>query len=150
MELTSYRPPAVMVAVDMFRERPLLGVGPGNYEARYMRYKLAVDERFPQWIRPMNANFGEAHNDHVQLLAEAGLPGYLLYLGALASVASISFRRRRAQSQRAEFARIFALPAVVGFSVVGLAQFPLYLTVVTSAAIFASALAHVWSLDEGD
>jgi O-antigen ligase len=150
MEFSSYRPPAVMVALDMFRERPLLGVGPGNYEARYMAYKLRVDERFPQWIRPMNANFGEAHNDHVQLLAEAGLPGYLLYLGALGYIASISFRRRDSQSQRAKFARVFAFPAVVGFAVVGLAQFPLYLTVVTSAALFACTLAHVWSHDEGD
>jgi O-antigen ligase len=150
MEFSSYRPPAVMAAVDMFRERPLLGAGPGNYEGRYMRYKLAVDERFPQWIRPMNANFGEAHNDHVQLLAESGLPGYLLYLAALAYVASLSFRTKRANSQRAEFARVFALPAVIGFTVVGLAQFPLYLTVVTSTAIFAAALAHTWSVDEGD
>ncbi len=149
MEFSSYRPPAVMVAIDMFRERPLVGVGPGNYEARYMTYKLAVDERFPQWIRPMNANFGEAHNDHVQLLAESGAPGYLLYLAALAFTASISFRRRSVDSPRAEYARIFAFPAVLGFGVVGLAQFPLYLTVVTSAVVFAFALAHVWSLDEG-
>lgn len=150
MEFSSYRPPAVMVALDMFRERPLLGVGPGNYEARYMAYKLRVDERFPQWIRPMNANFGEAHNDHVQLLAEAGLPGYLLYLGALGYIASISFRRRDAQSQHAKFAQVFAFPAVVGFAVVGLAQFPLYLTVVTGTALFACSLALVWSHDEGD
>ncbi|HEX2834598.1 MAG TPA: O-antigen ligase family protein [Thermoanaerobaculia bacterium] len=149
MELTSYRPPAVMVALDLFRERPLLGAGPGNYEAHYMSYKLRVDERFPQWIRPMNANFGEAHNDHVQLLAETGLPGYLLYLAALASVASISFRRH-GTSQRAEFARVFALPATIGFAVVGLAQFPLYLTSVAATSLFAFTLARVWSFDEGD
>jgi len=147
MEFSSYRPPAFMVAIDMFRSRPLLGVGPGNYEGRYMPYKLAVDERFPQWIRPMNANFGEAHNDHLQLLAEAGIPGYLLYLGALAWVASISFRKPRVDSPRAKYARAFALPAAIGFTVVGLAQFPLYLTVVTATSIFAAALAHVWSVE---
>jgi hypothetical protein len=86
----------------------------------------------------------------VQLLAESGLPGYLLYLGALGFIASLSFRRKRPTSQRGEFARVFAFPAVIGFTIVGLAQFPLYLTVVTSTAIFATALAHSWSVDEGD
>jgi O-antigen ligase len=149
MELTSYRPPAFMVAIDMFRERPFLGMGPGNFEGQYMGRKLAVDERHPEWIRPMNENFGEVHNDHLQLLAEAGVFGYLLYLAALAWIASASFRRRSG-SERNEYARLFALPAVIGYGVVGLAQFPLYLTVVTSSAIFAAALARVWSADEGD
>jgi len=146
-ELTSLRLTAFVAAADMFRERPLLGAGPGGFAARYMSFKLAADERYPQWMQPHNENFGEAHNDHLQLLAETGLPGYLLFLAALAQFAAISLRKSRGSGERAEYARLFALPAAVGFVVVALGQFPLHLPSTTSSAVFAAALAHLWSND---
>ena len=39
-------------------------------------------------------NFGETHNDHLQVAAETGLPGYVLLAGAMALLA-IPARRRR-------------------------------------------------------
>jgi putative inorganic carbon (HCO3(-)) transporter len=145
-EFSSYRLPAFAVAVDMFRERPLLGVGPGGYEAKYMSYKIANDERYPEWISLGNANFGEVHNDHLQLLAEAGLPGYALFVAALALLASLSFRRRRdVEEERHAYVRLFSLPAAFAFAVITLAQFPLYLTECAATAVFAAGLAFAWS-----
>jgi len=145
LEFSSFRLPAFAVAIDMFLERPILGVGPGGYERTYMTHKLEGDERHPEWMTLGNSNFGEAHNDHLQVLAEAGIPGYVLYVMALGSVGWISFRSKRTESEREEFVRLFSFPAVLGFTIVSLAQFPLYLTACLVSTIFSFALAHVWS-----
>jgi O-antigen ligase len=147
-EVTSFRLPAWSVAVTMFSERPLVGVGPGGYAAKYMSYKLAGDERHPEWMTLGNTNFGEAHNDHLQLLAEAGLPGYALFLAFAGSVALLSWRVRKRTEEPAVFVGMFALPAVVGFSVAALAQFPMHLTAPSSVAVFAAALCHAWGSDD--
>ncbi len=148
-EVTSFRLPAWGVAWSMFVDHPLTGVGPGGYGARYMSYKLAGDERHPQWMTLGNANFAEAHNDHLQLLAEAGLPGLALFAIALGWVALQSLRSRGSGEEGA-FVRLFALPAAVGFAVAALAQFPLHLTATTATAVFAAALALAWGQHASD
>ena len=147
-EATSFRLPAWNVATTMFAERPLLGVGPGGYAAKYMTYKLAGDEKHPEWMQFGNYNFGEAHNDHLQLLAEAGLPGYLIFLAIALHVALMSWRVRKRSDDHAVFVRMFALPAVMGFVVGALAQFPMHLTASSSAAVFAAALCFAWGTDD--
>lgn len=147
--VTSNRLPAWSVAWRMFREHPLTGVGPGGFTARYMSYKLAGDEQHPHWMRLGNFNFGEAHNDHLQFLAEAGLPGYLLVLVIGGRVALLSFRRRTANGETARFVRFFALPAATGYAVAALAQFPSHLTAPSALAVFVAALCHAWGENAG-
>lgn len=147
LQVTSYRLPAWGVAWTMFLEHPLTGTGPGGYAARYMSYKLAGDERHPKWIRLGNYNFAEAHNDHLQFLAEAGLPGYALFVAIAGRVALLSLRRRRREDGTSRFVGIFAFPATVGFSVAALAQFPSHLTAPAAVAVFAAALCHAWGDD---
>lgn len=146
-EATSNRLPSWNVAWTMFGERPVTGVGPGGFAARYMSYKLAGDERHPEWLKFGNFNFGEAHNDHLQLLAEAGLPGYALFMIISGRVALLSLRLRRRGDERARFVSVFAFPAAVGFGVAMLAQFPMHLTAPSAVAVFAAALCHAWGTD---
>jgi O-antigen ligase len=129
----------------MFLERPLVGVGPGGFSARYMDYKLRADEEHPQWIREYNASFGETHNDHLQVLAETGFPGYAIFLTALALLASRSFLRGPPRDERERFGRMFALPATVALGVLALAQFPLQLTAPMVTLIYLSALCFTWT-----
>lgn len=147
-EMTSFRVVPIMTALDMFREHPVVGVGPGSFSSLYMKYKPRVDERHPQWVRLGNDPFAQVHNDHVQVLAETGVPGYLLFLGALVLLASISFRRRDATDLRPKFARVVALPAAVAFGVLALAHFPMQLTAPMVPAIYLAALCFAW-IDEG-
>lgn len=142
---TSYRFPAYAVAAKMFAERPLVGVGPGVYGALYMPYKLEIDTRFPQWIVGGNENFGQTHNDHLQLLAETGLPGYAIFLTALVLLARLSFRRGPAETARERFVRGFALPAAVAFFVLALAFFPLHVTATIAPAVYLAALCFAWT-----
>jgi O-antigen ligase len=113
--LTSLRLPAFSAAAMMFAERPLLGVGPGNFGADYLTYRLRVDEIHPEWLRFDNLSFGEVHNDHLQLLAETGVPGYLLFLLFVGRIGMIGFRRRgnsgEPEDDGQRFVRVFAFPA---------------------------------------
>jgi O-antigen ligase len=144
-ELTSYRIVPAFVAWTMFLERPLLGVGPGVFSARYMDYKLRADEARPLWIREFSTSFGETHNDHLQILAETGLPGYAIFVVALVLLASRSFLRGPPRDDRQRFARIFGLPAAVTLGVLALAQFPLQLTAPMVMLVYLSALCFTWT-----
>lgn len=149
-EMTSFRVGAAASALRMFLDRPLLGVGPGTFSAIYMTYKDRTDEAFPQWARLGNESFGQAHNDHAQILAETGLPGYLIFLAALLLLASLSWRRGETSiDPRARFVRTFAFPAAAAFALLALAQFPLQLTSPMVPVIYLAGLCFAWTeLDE--
>jgi putative inorganic carbon (hco3(-)) transporter len=61
------------VAMDQFRESPLLGVGPGNYSLRYAEHGLPV-------LGGQVFTGVTTHNTYLNILAELGLPGFLLFL----------------------------------------------------------------------
>jgi O-antigen ligase len=134
---TSYRIPAQMAAMRMFADHPLTGVGPGCYGFWYMPYKAQLNREHIEFL-PFGENFGEAHNDHLQTLAVAGLPGYALFLAALVLLGRRSLRRNRDRPRT--FATIAGLPLVVAFGVVTLAQFPLSLAAPMSVALHFAAL----------
>jgi O-antigen ligase len=147
-EITSFRVMPAATALQMFRERPLLGTGPGTFSATYMTEKLKVDPIYPQWLRRRNPMFAQVHNDHLQVLAETGLPGYVLFIGGLALLASITFRSAGAAASsdpRARFARLFAFPAALTFAVLALAQFPMQLTSPMVASLYLAALCFTWT-----
>lgn len=64
----------------MFTENPVLGVGLGSFYRRFLDYKVP-EARFPKnYIRGSDSGM-EAHSTYLQLLAETGVPGLLLFLG---------------------------------------------------------------------
>lgn len=143
-QATSFRLPAYAVALRMFQERPLIGVGPGVYGAMYMGYKFRVDADHPEWIELGNQNFGEVHNDHLQILAESGVPGYLLFLTAIVLIARLSFSSESDPTERRRFVRAFALPAAVGFFVLTLGHFAMQVTSTALQAVTFAALCFAW------
>lgn len=142
-EATSFRLPAFGAALAMFRDHPIMGVGPGGYEALYMPYKLQLDSDHPDLIRVGNQNFGQVHNDHLQLLAEAGAAGYLLYWAFIGLVAGQSLRVSGTSSYQ-KFVRNFAFPGCLALFVLSLGHFPLQLTSTTVPAIYLAAICFTW------
>jgi O-antigen ligase len=67
----------------MFEDHPVLGVGAGNFNARYPDYYVREEFRFSQ---------GHAHNVYIHILAESGLLGLLLYLTVLGYFAILALR----------------------------------------------------------
>ncbi len=81
---------------NMFRSRPLLGVGPGNYTVAYER--TPGPDAPPFSVRPWYGSRGHAHNYYLHIAAEAGLVGlaaYLLLIGAVMAQAVRAVRAAR-------------------------------------------------------
>jgi O-antigen ligase len=73
-------------AIAMAERNPVLGVGAGNFNARYREMTTVWRFRIPR---------GHAHNAYLQALAQAGMLGFLAYLGLLGAVARAVWRQLR-------------------------------------------------------
>lgn len=137
-----------LTAAEMIRDRPLMGVGPGAFGYNFFDYKLRAQEKHRQLFEhTTEMNYGEVHNDHLQVASEAGLPGYVLFLAALALIASATWRHRDAASNgenRAAIVRLLALPVAASMFIFALAQFPLELVAPTQTYLWAAAAVVAW------
>lgn len=132
-----------LAAAEMARDHPLLGVGPGCFRYHFMAYRVALSTKYPAaWTRGFPMNWGAVHNDHLQVAAEAGIVGSLLFLVALAVLA-----RRAAgggMTPRAAFARTLRWPLVTAVVLVCFAQFPLELAAPRLMFLTLGAMAVTW------
>lgn len=148
--LASSRIGPFLTALQMFMDRPVTGVGPGAFHYEYFSHRIAAERRYPTLVSPKaeRTNFGEVHNDHLQVLAETGLIGYLLGLMSIAHIGSLSRPRRNPGipiARRAILARHLALPLMSGLVVLAVGQFPLELAAPRLTFIFVAALCCAWS-----
>ena len=95
----------------MALDHPLVGVGPGNYEAAYPDYYVG------SWREPL----GHAHNYYVNTFAEQGIVGLLTLVGFVTAIfARLWWGQARALRLGSSFDRklfIGALGTAVAFSV---------------------------------
>lgn len=77
--------------VEMIRDQPVLGVGPGNVKEIYPLYRLPDAPRF----RPAHL-----HNNIIQLWAERGIMALFAYFALQAEFLRAAFRRRRLPGSR--------------------------------------------------
>lgn len=153
LALLSLRTPAFAAAWEMFKDRPLVGQGPGTFGWWYLPYKLELNEQNPN-VRRVAWNFGETHNDHLQTLAVTGLPGYAIFVAALVLLGRVSLRRRDVEEDeedialRARVGRTLALPLAVAFAVLALAYFPLEVAPVAGVILHFAALSCAWGTAE--
>ena len=71
-------------AIDMVKERPVFGYGPGTYSFEYARFQN------PENLTIISTNFGNlgnAHSEYLSALSETGVPGLLFFF----SVCDFSF-----------------------------------------------------------
>jgi putative inorganic carbon (HCO3(-)) transporter len=92
-------------ARGMWADHPWLGVGIGNYAVEYSRYNI------PRWTDPL----GHAHNYYLNVGAETGLLGFVMYLVFLTSAflyaARVAWRRRDGLSRAIAIAALGVLTA---------------------------------------
>jgi len=90
------RAAAIRSAMSMFSERPLLGVGFGQYGFHYAQHLQADDFRsYEVWnyvTDDSETPWPPTYSMHARLLAETGFPGYLIWLGFILWLLGRSFR----------------------------------------------------------
>ena len=143
-----------LTAIEMTGDHPLLGVGPGCFKYHFMAYRVALEHRYPKaWTRGWPENWGEVHNDHLQVAAETGLPGYALFLIAIGAGGGLTRRRitrgvPAAATLETTFGRALRLPLATVVFVVCLAQFPLELAAPRLMLITLAALCMTWDRND--
>jgi putative inorganic carbon (HCO3(-)) transporter len=101
---------AILVGVEMFRDHPLIGVGPRNYPTHYLEYaqETGVDSgRLPKATTP--------HNLYLEILDELGLAGVSVLLALVVIALTGAWRARRYLSGTDELLAEAAFVALGGF-----------------------------------
>ena len=127
-----------LAALQMFRDHPIFGVGPGNYSSHYLSYseRIGLDPR----LAPR-----EAHSLYLGALGETGIVGASALLAVLWLAVRGAWRgRRRLRGREALLAEgIFV--SLVSFLVAGLflhAAYPRYLWILVGFGFAAGQLAR--------
>jgi len=64
-------------AIEMFKERPVFGFGPGTFAFEYARFQE------PENLTIISTNFGDmgnAHSEYLSALSESGLLGFIFFV----------------------------------------------------------------------
>jgi O-antigen ligase len=96
-------------AIRMWKERPLLGFGPGTYQFEYARFQRSYERT------EISTNFGTrgtAHSEYLGPLSESGVFGMLSILLIIGTTIATGIRvHMRAKSR---FIRVFSLGILIG------------------------------------
>jgi len=76
-------------AFEMFKERPIVGWGPGTYQFVYAPFQRSKDRTI---ISTNQGDGGNAHSEYLGPLCEEGFMGTILFVAILASVSHLAFR----------------------------------------------------------
>jgi O-antigen ligase len=84
----SFRGGPWAAAIEMARERPLLGFGPGTFASEYVPHRLAAEVRaHRRFLTPLlTSSYAEAHSDYLQLFSDVGAPAALCAIAAAAAL----------------------------------------------------------------
>ena len=139
------------VGWEMLEDRPLTGIGVGNYRFLYTPYEAKVRTESGTALFPNAATRTEvAHNDYVQVAAELGIGGILAmiaFLAVLAWVVWVRLAASRDSSSRTAWILLLAAGVTV-FLAHALVSFPLHLP--ASALVTTVLLALLFSPITGE
>jgi putative inorganic carbon (hco3(-)) transporter len=127
-----------LAALEMFRDYPFLGVGPGNYPLHYLDYseQIGLDPRLEQ---------REAHSLYLEAFAETGIVGALALAAVLWFALSGAWRARNRLVGRDALLAEGIFVALVSFLVAALflhLTYPRYLWLLVGFGLAAGNLAR--------
>ena len=100
-------------AIEMFKERPFLGFGPGTYSFEYARFQR------PENLTIISTNFGDlgnAHSEYLGTLSEMGLPGMIFFIAFVFAVFYASIQLYHKTPQNETTTRIIIMAIIVSLS----------------------------------
>lgn len=105
------------VALEMFNNNKIIGVGADNFGLEFNKYRavFSADEKNKTVAAQQEALFPErAHNEYLQILTELGLVGGIIFLIFISGIASIAFDRIKNNKNARQ--NILAHAAVAGIA----------------------------------
>jgi len=143
--LVSFRGGAWAAGIEMARDRPLIGYGPGTFGAEYVPHRLAAEIRARRrFVAPLlTSSYAEAHSDYLQVFSDAGAPAGLLVLAAVGCLFGALFRTARLRP-RAE--AMILLGVLAAAATAALTWFPLQRPVTAVPILLAAGRA--WRISE--
>jgi O-antigen ligase len=100
-------------AIEMFKERPLLGFGPGTYIFEYAQFQE------PENLTIISTNFGDlgnAHSEYLGALSETGILGLLAFLVLVSIIFFSGIRLYYKIDKHDQTTRAIVLSCVLGLS----------------------------------
>jgi O-antigen ligase len=145
--LTTYRTGAWAAALEMTRERPIAGWGPGTYASEFVPHRLRAEiHARRRFVNPLvTSSYSEAHCDYLQAFAEGGIPGGMAAIVAAGALVVGVGRRARAGTSRAEAAILFGL--LVAGAAAALTWFPMQRPITAAPLLLAAG--RGWRLAAG-
>lgn len=127
--LLTYRPVAWRTALEMTHSAPVLGNGPGTFEADFVPFRLAAEQRARARLAlpGVGGHFAAAHNELLDAFAATGVVGGVLASGAVAALLAGSALRctRPAPARRRGLREHLTFATLVCGAVAALTWFPL-------------------------
>lgn len=125
--LTTYRLGPWTAALEMIRERPFVGFGPGTFGAEFTAHRLRAELRYRRrFVVPiLTSNFGEAHSEYLQAAAEGGTPAAMAVLVALAALLTGLTRIAADPGDARRREALLLVAVLVGGAVASLTWFPM-------------------------
>jgi len=108
------------ITFKMIKKNPIMGVGPGNFIITYPYYATGEAEA----LRGASLLVDSVHNDYLEVCAEAGIVGFVLFLYLLFSVFRASFVLYRGSGRKEKLLIAGIISSMVAICVNGLASFP--------------------------
>jgi len=131
------------IGYEMWRDRPLFGIGLGGYKIHFVPYKPAFlsSPRGAGYAFPF-PRADQAHNEYVQVAAELGSFGALVLLGGLGLLAYLGLRRVSAQPEPRKRLELLLLGGgLIAVLVHAVPTFPFHLPASSLAFVAVLALA---------
>lgn len=148
--LLTYRGGPWAAAVEMTRERPLAGWGPGTFGQEFVPHRLAAEIRAGRrFVNPLvTSSYAEAHSDYVQPFAEAGIVAGVAAAGAAVLLLLTLFTTlpRMDGARRAEAVLVASL--LVAGATAALTWFPLQRPITAVPLLLAAGRAWTLSAPE--
>ncbi|MGF7138112.1 O-antigen ligase family protein [Roseimarinus sediminis] len=100
-------------ALAMFKEKPVLGWGPGTYAMNYAPFQLTRQRTI---ISTNSGDGGNAHSEYLGSMAESGLPGLITLLALLSTVLYTGIRAyTRSEDQRIKTILMASVMALITY-----------------------------------
>ncbi|GAB4309488.1 MAG: hypothetical protein Kow0097_10610 [Candidatus Bipolaricaulota bacterium] len=131
------------VGYEMWRDRPLFGVGLGGYKIHFVPYKpsFLASPRGADYAFPF-PRADQAHNEYVQVAAEMGSFGLIVLLAGLGLLGYLGLRRVSAQRDPAKRIELLLLGGgLIAFLVHAVPTFPFHLPASSLAFVVVLGLA---------